>query len=111
MWLNGFPGLFLPGTVLKRGFWPPKTGMGEAPRPQKLSLLRRARPLIARRRTPQPCLEVPPRPRRQRPLARNAALRPAQPLAARIDARLRDRRKQPEIHVHWLKRGRPGGDR
>src|ERR1700728_811481 len=51
------------------------------------------------------------RPRGERPLAREPALRPMQTLARLIGARLGDRRKQAEVDVHRLERARAGVDR
>src|SRR5271168_5041760 len=51
------------------------------------------------------------RPRGERPLAREAALRPGQTPARLIGTRLGDRRKQAEVDVHRLERARAGVDR
>ena len=87
----------------------------EFARPKRAGLGARSAELVAgarlsNRGASRPCRQIGLGPRRQRPLARDAALGPAQALARLVDARFDDRREEAEIDVHRLERARAGVD-
>src|ERR1700733_5548093 len=59
----------------------------------------------------RPSRQIPLRPRRERALAGEAALRPGQTFPRFVEARRGDRGKQAKIDVHRLERARAGADR